>query len=217
MGFTLIRAESRRWIADAEAENTIADAASTAAAALRSDYERWSRWWVGLGSYLLAAVGAFFLLGLTAEIIAASVAPGFVDVAVLILAAAAAVFGCIMLVQLWLSGRRLITATARWIRLPYRSGAQQRRGGGWIAARTVNFEPRVFIRIVSASLALLAAVFGIALLGRGIAEGDAFALGFGVIGVISLLGGIGQAGGVMRLVAAIGEGDPLWVRLRSRQ
>lgn len=192
------------------------DAASTAAAALRGDYERWSRWWVGLGSYLLAAVGAFILLGLTAEIIAASVAPGFVDVAVLILAAAAAIFGCIMLVQLWLSGRRLITATARWIRLPYRSGAQPRRGGGWIAARTVNFEPRVFIRIVSASLALLAAVFGIALLGRGIAEGvDAFALGFGVLGVISLLSGIGQAGGVMRLVAAMGEGDPVWARLRA--
>jgi hypothetical protein len=36
-----------------------------------------------------------------------------------------------------------------------------------------------------------------------------------VVGVIALVAGVGQVGGVMHLVSGLSEADPLWVRIRS--
>ena len=67
---------------------------------------------------------------------------------------------------------------------------------GWALARTTNFEPPIFARLVTVSLALLVAVLGIALFIRGIVEGfDMTTVAALVVGLISLASGLGQAGG----------------------
>ena len=54
-------------------------------------------------------------------------------------------------------------------------------------ARTTNFEPPIFARLVTVSLALLVAVSGIALFIRGIVEGfDMTTVAALVVGLISL-------------------------------
>ncbi|WP_395244122.1 hypothetical protein ACGGZK_18670 [Agromyces sp. MMS24-K17] len=84
-------------------------------------------------------------------------------------------------------------------------------------ARTVNFEPPIFARLVTAALAFLCSVSGIAILVRDLVEGafGGFSAAAGLIGLLALACGVGQAGGVIRIVSGVSEGDPLWARLRS--
>jgi hypothetical protein len=80
----------------------------------------------------------------------------------------------------------------------------------------VNFEPRVFVRIVTATLALLIAVGGIALFVRDLIEGPtSMTAAAATVGIVGAVSGIGQIGGVMRIVSGLSERDPLWVRIRS--
>ena len=84
-------------------------------------------------------------------------------------------------------------------------------------ARTVYLEPRNLVRLLTSSLAFLTAIFGIAAAVRDLADGnvDGLSSAAGVIGLIALACGLGQAGGVLRIGSGVAEGDPLWHRIRS--
>ena len=104
---------------------------------------------------------------------------------------------------------------SRWIGLPFRSGAAAPSARGWAQARLVNFEPPLFVRVITAATAFLLAVAGIAVLGRGIVEGEdiALAIAAGAVGLISLVAGCVQVGGVMRIVQGFATADPVWRRV----
>lgn len=216
MPFALILPASRPLIAEAGSDDARPVEADRAAAALRADFERWSRWGLGILGFALAAGGAFVAVGLIETVRTLGGTPAGSDLVAIVVAVVVALAGVALLVLLWWSGRRLLSAATWWMRLPYTRGGRQRRAGGWLQARTVNFEPRVFVRIVTATLALLIAVGGIALFVRDLIEGPSeLTVAAGVVGVIAALAGIGQIGGVMRIVSGLSERDPLWVRIRS--
>jgi multisubunit Na+/H+ antiporter MnhC subunit len=216
MAFALIRPESRPLIDAARTQDARPMDADRAAAVLRTDFERWSRWGLGLLGFALAIGGAFVTAGMieAVRMLGGSLAP--VDLAVIVTAVIVALAGLAVLVALWWSGRRILSAASWWHRLPYTTGGRQRRAGGWLRARTANFEPRVFVRLVSATLALLVAVGGIALFVRDLGAGvTSMTAASAAVGVIALAAGLGQVGGVMHLVSGLSEADPLWVRIRS--
>lgn len=216
MPFALILPASRPLIAEAGSYDARPVEADRAAAALRADFERWSRWGLGILGFALAAGGAFVAVGLIETVRMLGGTPVGSDLVTIVVAVIVTLAGVALLVLLWWSGRRLLSAATWWMRLPYTRGGRQRRAGGWLQARTVNFEPRVFVRIVTATLALLIAVGGIALFVRDLIEGPSeLTAAAGVVGVIAALAGIGQIGGVMRIVSGLSERDPLWVRIRS--
>lgn len=212
----MIRPASRPFIDAARTDDARLADADRAVAALRADVERWSRWGLGLLGFLAAVVGIFFGIGTieTARMLGGS--PDPIDLIAIAIAAIIGLGGIALLLALWWSGHRIIGAASWWMRLPYTRGGRQRRAGGWIAARAVNFEPRVLVRLISSALAFLVAVSGIALYFRDLTEQiTSMTAVFGCIGVLALLAMAGQLGGVLRLVSGLGEADPLWVRLRS--
>ncbi|UPL14639.1 hypothetical protein [Microbacterium galbinum] len=216
MPFALILPASRPLIAEAGSDDARPVEADRAAAALRADFERWSRWGLGILGFALAAGGAFVAVGLIETVRMLGGTPAGSDLVAIVVAVVVALAGVALLVLLWWSGRRLLSAAAWWMRLPYTRGGRQRRAGGWLQARTVNFEPRVFARIVTATLALLIAVGGIALFVRDLIEGPtSMTAAAATVGIVGAVSGIGQIGGVMRIVSGLSERDPLWVRIRS--
>ena len=217
MAFTLIRPESRPWIGGATADDVTVAEADRVALVLRGDYERWSRWAFGLACFVVTALGVFVAVGMVDAIAQLGGPPSLVDVVVTVVAvilAGAAAFG---LVRLWLTGRALTTSAAAWLRAPFRAGSRQRRPGGWVQARTVYLEPRNLVRLLTSSLAFLTAIFGSAAAVRDLVAGDFSGLSAaaGMIGLIALACGLGQAGGVLRIGSSVAEGDPLWHRIRS--
>ena len=216
MPFALILPASRPLIAEAGSDDARPVEADRAAAALRADFERWSRWGLGILGFALAAGGAFVAVGLIETVRMLGGTPAGIDLVAIVVALVVALAGVVLLVLLWWSGRRLLSAATWWMRLPYTRGGRQRRAGGWLQARTVNFEPRVFVRIVTATLALLIAVGGISLFVRDLIEGTtSMTAAAATVGIVGAVSGIGQIGGVMRIVSGLSERDPLWVRIRS--
>ncbi|MCK2029585.1 hypothetical protein [Microbacterium galbinum] len=216
MPFALILPASRPLIAEAGSDDARPVEADRAAAALRADFERWSRWGLGTLGFALAAGGAFVAVGLIETVRMLGGTPVGSDLVAIVVAVVVALAGVALLVLLWWSGRRLLSAATWWMRLPYTRGGRQRRAGGWLQARTVNFEPRVFARIVTATLALLIAVGGIALFVRDLIEGPtSMTAAAATVGIVGAVSGIGQIGGVTRIVSGLSERDPLWVRIRS--
>lgn len=216
MPFALILPASRPLIAEAGSDDARPVEADRAGAALRADFERWSRWGLGILGFALAAGGAFVAVGLIETVRMLGGTPAGIDLVAIVLALVVALAGVVLLVLLWWSGRRLLSAATWWMRLPYTRGGRQRRAGGWLQARTVNFEPRVFVRIVTATLALLIAVGGISLFVRDLIEGTtSMTAAAATVGIVGAVSGIGQIGGVMRIVSGLSERDPLWVRIRS--
>ncbi|GAA2451542.1 hypothetical protein [Agromyces soli] len=217
MSLVLIRPESRPYLSSAGRAGAPPADADRAAAVLRADVERWSRWWLGLLGFGCASLGAFVAIGMVGTIAALGLRPHPTDLVITVLAALLGLAGIALLVALWWSGRRLLRAAAWWLRLPYAEGARVPRAGGWVRARLVNLEPRVLVRLVSGTLALLLAVSGIALVVRDVNEGTGpMTAAAAAVAAIALAAGAGQLGGVLRLVSALGEADPLWVRIRSR-
>ncbi|MFK3676819.1 hypothetical protein ACI2IP_03775 [Microbacterium sp. NPDC090218] len=214
--FAWIRPESRSFIDAARTEDARGVDAERAAAALRSDFERWSRWAFGILGFVLAIGGVFVAVGMIETVRMLGGRPAPLDLAVIAISAVIGLGGGALLAALWWSGRRLLSAATWWLRRPYTAGGQQRRAGGWLQARAVNFEPRVFARILTAALALLIAVGAIALAIRDLnGQVTAMTAASAAVGAIALAAGVGQIGGVMRLVSGIAESDPLWVRIRS--
>ncbi|MGO2746826.1 hypothetical protein [Microbacterium sp.] len=215
MAFAFIGKSARELLALPDDTSAVQDA-DRVVAVLRTDYERWSRWLVGLAAYLVFIVGLFVAVGMIAAMIAPGVLITGIDIVIVCVSLVVAAVSGWMLVRLWLTGRRMLRAAVAWMRLPYARGARARGTGGWVSARTVNFEPRIFVRVMTASLALLVAVAGIALFIRDVVEGtNALSVAALIIGVVSLASGLGQAGGVMRLVSGASEADPVWVRIRG--
>ncbi|MFE6234010.1 hypothetical protein [Cellulosimicrobium sp. NPDC057862] len=219
MPFVLMRPSSRPLVDAARAGQGSPARADGAAAELRADYERWGRWWCGLGAFVGTSVGVF--LGGAAMDMIVALAPdpvGLMLGVVLGVAGLGLVVVCgVVLFRLWRTGRALVRGAAWWLRLPYRAAGRTRRASGWLEARTVNFEPPVFARIATSALALLGGVMGVsmAFAPTGIWDMPALATAFVAAGLLSLACGCGQLGGVVRLVSGIGERDPLWARLRG--
>lgn len=193
--------------------------AEVAARALRDDYERWDRWGWGFVAYFGVVVGTLVLGSALAMLI--SFGAGDVIfagiVAVIGLAGLAmAVPGGIAMYRLWKTGRRLSRAAAWWLRQPYTLGGRQRDWNGWIETRTVNYEPRIMVRIATCSMSFLIGIFGLSMIffpERG--EMPLVVSTLFCIGLFSMLCAIGQMGGVMNIVRGISERDPFWVRLRE--
>lgn len=213
MAFTLISAGSRRWVSAAGTITAEITDADRAVSELRADYERWSRWWLGLGAYVLAVFGLFVTGGMIAAMLKPSIRVQPLDYLIVLGFSALSVVGLILLWGLWRSGRELTTAAAWWLRAPYLVGDRRREPAGWLRARTVNTEPAVFARITTSAMAFLVACGGIALFFRDPTDGMAMAAG--LVGLVSAACCLGQMGAVMRLVSGLSEGDPLWVRVRS--
>jgi len=217
MAFTLIRPESRPWIGGPTADDVTVAEADRVAQLLRRDYERWSRWAFGLAAFVVTAVGVFVAVGMVDAIVQRGRPPALVDLVVTVVAVILAGVAAFGLVRLWLTGRALTTSAAAWLRASFPAGARQRRAGGWVQARTVYLEPRNLVRLLTSSLAFLTAIFGIAAAVRDLAGGnvDGLSAAAGLIGLIALACGLGQAGGVLRIGSGVAEGDPLWHRIRS--
>lgn len=216
MAFELILPASRPWIDVPSGGKAVAEA-DRVAVMLRADYERWSRWALGLVCFGGSALGVFVVGGMLDAIVALGGGGAPVDVVVIVIAAVVALAGAVGLVRLWQTGRTLTRAATEWLRLPYRHGGRTRRGGGWVLARTTNFDPPIFARLTTAALAFLLAIGGVALALRDLAAGAFVGLSAtaSLVGIIALVCALGQAGGVVRIVSGVSEGDPLWHRLRS--
>ncbi len=219
MAFAMIRPESRPFLDSASvphASSEDADTADTAVTALRSDYERWSRWGLGVLGFVLAIAGCFVAVGLAETLRMLGGTPHWLDLAMLAAVAAIGLLGCVLLAALWRSGRRLVAGASAWQRAPYADGRRSRSATGWLRARTVNLEPRILVRLISATVALLIGVGGIALAIRDLTDHfTSLTVASAVAGVIAVSAGVGQAGGVMRLVSGIAAGDPLWAGNRG--
>ncbi|QLD11341.1 hypothetical protein [Microbacterium oleivorans] len=213
MAFALIQTASRPLLSDDGVAAASPAEADRAVATLRADYERWSRWALGVAAFAATAGGLFVAAGLAATMAALGiVSPA--DVAVVVVAALLAAAGVALLVALWRSGRALTRGASSWVRAPYANGARAPRGAGWVQARTVNLEPRILVRLITATLALLIAVGGLALFARDVAAGfSLMTVPALLVGLAAGLSGVGQIGGVMRIGGGMSAGDPLWSRL----
>ncbi|KAA1420627.1 hypothetical protein FE697_016905 [Mumia zhuanghuii] len=213
MPFRLIRPESLPWLDVASPSPADAD---RAAAQLRDDYERWSRWSLGLFAFVVAILGLFTALGIASTAYALDVGVHLVDVVAVLVAGGIGLAGTSVLALLWRSGRRLTRAAAAWTRLPYEVSGRTRTAAGWLGARTVNVEARIFVRVTTSTLALLLAVACISVAVRDVVTGTStVTLAAAAVGVLALLCGLGQMGGVLRIVSGLSEADPLWHRIRT--
>ncbi|UFU08174.1 hypothetical protein [Ruania halotolerans] len=222
MAFAWVRPQSQQWIEAQGNSEVNAVQADQAAALLRSDYERWSRWGLGVASFLGTSAGAV-TVGLAADAVTQSFT-AFTTAEQLLVAGIAVVglllasASSIVLVRLWRTGRRLVRASIWWMKLPYTRWGRRRHAAGWIEARTVNFEPTIYARIATGSLAFLAGIFGLSMLfAPAEVRGDftGMVTAFAVVGTLGISCGLGQIGGVMGIVSGVSERDPLWVRIRS--
>jgi hypothetical protein len=131
-------------------------------------------------------------------------------VALVALAAAA-----VVLWRLHRSGRRLARSLRWWLGL--RAGAVPDQGfAGWVAPRAALFNPAVFVRVLTATLAGLVGIFGFSMIGYSATENAVLLISAVLWGVLGTACCIGQLGGVIRLVAGLGEADPMWSRVRGR-
>ncbi|GAA2177651.1 hypothetical protein GCM10009847_04440 [Leucobacter tardus] len=217
MPFAFIRSTSRPYLAAAESAEAAPANSAHAIDVLRADFERWSRWALGLLGFTLAISGSFVAIGVaeTARLMGGPLMG--IDLVATMIAAGVALTGIAVLAMLWWSGRRLASAATWWMRFSYAQGQLPRRALGWLHARTVNFEPRILLRLVTGTLALLLAIGGIALAIRDFGTAATpYSSAAAIVGVISAVSGVGQLGGVLRIVSGAAEQDPLWARIRKR-
>lgn len=143
------------WVAAAESEVGQPTDAVWASQLLSADLMRWSRWWLGLGTFVVA----FFAAGTAGTLGMALVveSPSYL-IALAALLAVAVVVLAVCTVVLWRlhrSGRRLARALRCWLAL--RAGAVPDQGfAGWLAPRAVLFNPVVFVRILTGTFSGLA-------------------------------------------------------------
>lgn len=186
--------------------------ADVAVGVLRADYERWTRCVWGLAAFVITVVGVFTAGGVVLGI-AELGRLTLVDVVAVLVAAVMALAGAGTLVLLWRSGRTLTRAIAWWSRAPYEAGARSPDAAGWVRARTVNLEPPILVRLITATLALLMAVGGIAVVVRDVVHGASpFTVPMLLVAVVAGLSGLGQVGGVFRIVNGLSSADPVWSR-----
>ncbi|TQL68967.1 hypothetical protein FB381_2868 [Nocardioides albertanoniae] len=212
-----IKDESREWIDSAEADRGNSTDAVWASKLLSDDLMRWSRWWVGLGMFVLAFVAAGFVGSLAMMLIVDAPGGGetVVAIVVTVLALVVLIAAAGVLWRLHRSGRRLARALRWWLAL--RADAVPNQGfGGWVAPRAALFNPSVFVRVLTSSLAGLVGIFGFSMIGYAFSENVVILIAAVLWGVLGVACCIGQLGGVMRLVAGLGDADPVWSRISGR-
>lgn len=212
MMFRFIQPASRPLLSPADGSTPPPQPQAVARRQLDRDYRRWTRLLVGAVGLTLAVFGTFVGFGMPFS----GVALTPVDVAIGIVGSLTGVAGVWIIVRPHLSGRALLKALAWWTAEPYRTGAARASAAGWFAARTVNFEPPIFARIVTSSILGLFGIFAVSTLALPTPPGAANLAPAGVsIGVILLATSAGQMGGVMHLVSGRAVADPVWMRIRG--
>ncbi|WP_143109802.1 hypothetical protein [Agromyces sp. CF514] len=135
--------------------------ADAAAERTRADYGRTSRWALGLLGTAGAAV-AVLITSFAIEVLASGADPlgdAVFAAFVILVAAAFGVPSIVLLVGLHRSGRRLARAAAYWAELPYAHGRRAPGRGDWFAVRFAGYSGDLLPRLITSSLAGLAAVF----------------------------------------------------------
>lgn len=179
---------------------------------LGDDYRRWSRLLVGLLGLALALFGVLATVMIPAS--GARLMPS--DVILAAIGVPVGLSGLGVLVALHVSGRRLLRALGWWTRERFRNGSARPTAGGWVTARTVNFEPPVLARIAASGLTGLAAILALSVVAYPTPAGSPNLVpGFLVAGVLLAAVAVCLMSGVMRLVNAAAEADPLWTRIRG--
>jgi hypothetical protein len=201
------------WVEAAESETGRPGDAVWASQLLSADLMRWSRWWLGLGTFVVA----FFAAGTAGTLAMALVVERPISlIALTALLVAAVVVLAVCAVVLWRlhrSGRRLARALRWWLAL--RAGVVPDQGiAGWIAPRAVLFKPVVFVRILTGTLSGLIGIFGLTMIGYSVTEAPLLLLAVASWGLLGTACCLGQFGGVMRLVNGLADADPLWSTVR---
>lgn len=210
--------KAQEWVEAAESETGHSTDAVWASKLLSDDLMRWSRWWLGLAAFVVAFVaaavaGSFGMMSLVD-------APGGTGEVIVVLAVAVVAFvvlvvTSIVLWRLHRSGRRLARSLRWW--LARRAYAVPNQGfAGWVAPRAALFNPAVFVRVLTATLAGLVGIFGFSMIGYSVTENAVLLISAVLWGVLGTACCIGQLGGVMRLVAGLGDADPIWSRVQGR-
>jgi hypothetical protein len=201
------------WVEAAESEAGQPADAVWASQLVSADLMRWSRWWIGLGAFVVAffAAGTAGMLGMAIVVESPSY---LIALAGLLAVAVAALAVCaVVLWRLHRSGRRLARALRWWLAL--RAGVIPDQGiAGWIAPRAVLFKPVVFVRILTGTLAGLIGIFGLTAIGYSVTEEAVLVLASASWGLLGTACCLGQFGAVMRLVSGLADADPLWSTVR---
>lgn len=213
-----VAGRSREWVEAAESATGNSTDAVWASQLLRDDLMRWSRWWLGLGTF----VGAFVTAGLAGSLgMTLVVDPPeqtsavLMMVGVLVVTAVALVFCTVVLWRLHRSGRRLARALRWW--LAQRADAVPDQGfAGWVAPRAALFAPAVFLRVLTATFSGLIGIFGFSMIGYSATEATVLLATLVLWGMLGVACTVGQLGGVVRLVSGLGDADPVWSRIRGR-
>lgn len=211
-----ITPEAEEWVAAAESETGHSSDAVWASQLLSEDLMRWSRWWLGLGTFFLAFVATGTAGSLAMGLIMQRPGSAGAVVAVIGIVSVAVVTSAICAVILWRlhrSGRRLARSLRWWLAL--RAGAVPNQGfAGWIAPRAVLFKPVVFVRVLTATLSGLVGIFGLSTIWYALSQEMTALLAVVLWGLLGAACCVGQLGGVMRLVAGLADADPLWSTMR---
>ncbi|HEY3558805.1 MAG TPA: hypothetical protein VGL05_15140 [Kribbella sp.] len=197
------------WVEAAESETGQPTDAVWASQLLSESLMRWSRWWLGLGTFFAAGTAGTLGMVLVLD------DPGSVIAVVCILVVAVVTLAmcAVVLWRLHRSGRRLARALRWWLAL--RAGVVPSRGfAGWLAPRAVLFKPVVFVRILTATLSGLVGIFGLSTIGYAVSENAMALLAAVLWGLLGTACCVGQFGGVMRLVSGLADDDPLWSMVR---
>jgi hypothetical protein len=209
--------ESGEWVDAAEAERGHPTDAVWVSRLLSDDLMRWSRWWLGFAGFVVAfvAAGVVGSVGMMLLIEAPGGGDTIVAVIVMVLAIVVLVAAAGLLWQLHRSGRRLARSLRWWLAL--RADAVPHQGFvGWVAPRAVLFNPSVFARVLTGTLAGLVGIFGFSMIGYALTENAVLLISAALWGVLGTASCIGQFGGVIRLVAGLGGSDPVRSRIRGR-
>lgn len=209
--------KAREWVDAAETESGHSTDAVWASKLLGDDLMRWSRWWLGLAVFVLAfvAAGVVGSVGMMLLIEPPGGGDTIMAVIVLVLTIVMLVAAVGMLWQLHRSGRRLARSLRWWLAL--RAGAVPNQGFvGWVAPRAALFNPSVFVRVLTGTLAGLVGIFGFSMIGYALTENVVLLISAALWGVLGVACCIGQFGGVIRLIAGLGDADPVWSRVRGR-
>ena len=210
--------EAQEWVEAAESDAGHPTDAVSASQVLSDDLMRWSRWWLGLGTFVVAflAAGTAGSLGMALLVDGPGDTGSVVTVVgVLVVAVVTLAICAVVLWRLYRSGRRLARALRWW--LAHRAGAVPSRGfAGWIAPRAALVNPVVSLRVLTATLSGLIGIFGLSMIGYSVTEEAVLLIASMLWGLLGTACCLGQFGGVMRLVSGLADTDPLWGRIRGR-
>lgn len=197
--------------------------AEAAATLTRGDYGRPTRWVLGL----LGTAGATLsILLVTVTLTVTFASSNSFDAPTLIFSVSVGV-GAMLIIgapSVWLlfalhkSGKRLARSAGYWAAYPYRTGQRDPEQRDWFVVRSTVFSADLFLRLVTATLAALIALFGLSVFLRALSgEGDSEFSGTALATAILYFAvAAGQFGGVQRIQNGMLTRDPAPIH-RGRQ